>query len=110
MPCPEPRGDDEAAAQSLADFITTRPGFRFSVHTGVSRNRPPCRETYVRLAQPMMQERSIARDRLTSFGFDSPGALVAWTVCLGTSIRLLFAASAIDLGYGEAFSLSTLRP
>jgi len=89
--------------------LLLRPGFRFSVHTGVSRNRPPCRETYVRLAQPMMQERSIARDRLTSFGFDSPGALVAWTICLGTGIRLLLAASAIDLGYGEAYYIAASR-
>jgi hypothetical protein len=59
--------------------------------------------------QPMMQERAIARDRLTSFGFDSPGALVAWTICLGTGIRLLFAASAIDLGYGEAYYIAASR-
>ena len=43
-----------------------------------------------------------APGRLAGIGFDSPAALVAWTICLGTGIRLLFAATVIDLGHSEA--------
>jgi hypothetical protein len=49
------------------------------------------------------------RDRLTSLGFDSPIKLVAWTICLGTCIRLLFAASVLDLGHSEAYYIAASR-
>src|SRR5262245_47461038 len=49
------------------------------------------------------------RDRLTSLGFDSPATLVAWTICLGTSIRLLLAASVVDLGHSEAYYIAASR-
>jgi hypothetical protein len=67
----------------------------------------------VRLAQPMMQKGSTAfafvRDRLTSFGFDSPATLVVWTICLGTGIRLLLAARVVDLGHSEAYYIAASR-
>ena len=65
------------------------------------------------LAQLMMQEKSTAfncaPDRRTSIGFESPVALVAWTICLGTGIRLLLAASLLDLGHSEAYYIAASR-
>ena len=49
------------------------------------------------------------RDRLTSIGFDSPATLVAWTLCLGTGIRLLLAVSVVDLGHSEAYYIAASR-
>jgi Dolichyl-phosphate-mannose-protein mannosyltransferase len=49
------------------------------------------------------------RDRLTGLGFDSPATLVAWTICLGTGIRLLLAASVVDLGHSEAYYIAASR-
>src|SRR5262245_2709793 len=49
------------------------------------------------------------RDRLTSIGFDSPATLVAWTLCLGTGIRLLLAVNVVDLGHSEAYYIAASR-
>jgi hypothetical protein len=61
----------------------------------------------------MMQKGSIAfagvGGRLTSLGFDSPATLVVWTICIGTGIRLLLAASVIDLGHSEAYYIAASR-
>jgi len=61
----------------------------------------------------MMHKGSMAfasvRDRLASLGFDSPATLVAWTICLGTGIRLLLAASVVDLGHAEAYYIAVSR-
>src|SRR5262249_10310636 len=55
----------------------------------------------VRLAQPMMHSAAarIARapERLAGVGVDSPAALVAWTIVVGTAGRLGVAASVIGL-------------
>ena len=65
------------------------------------------------LGQPMMRKGSTGfaciRDRLTGLGFDSPATLVAWTICLGTGIRLLLAASVVDLGNSEAYYIAASR-
>jgi hypothetical protein len=50
-----------------------------------------------------------ARDRVTGIGFDSPIKLVVWTICIGTGIRLLFAASVLDLGHSEAYYIAASR-
>jgi 4-amino-4-deoxy-L-arabinose transferase-like glycosyltransferase len=50
-----------------------------------------------------------APERLAGLGFDSPAALVIWTIGLGTSIRLLFAATVPDLGHSEAYYIATAR-
>jgi hypothetical protein len=67
----------------------------------------------VRLAQPMMRAstRVFARaaDRLAGMGFDSPAALVVCTICVGTAIRVLFAATVLDLGHSEAYYIATSR-
>jgi hypothetical protein len=61
----------------------------------------------------MMQDGSTtfagARDRVASIGFDSPIKLVIWTICIGTGIRLLIAASALDLGHSEAYYIAASR-
>jgi hypothetical protein len=46
---------------------------------------------------------------LADFGFISPVGIVLWTIVLGTSVRLLCAATAIDLSYGEAYYVATAR-
>jgi len=50
-----------------------------------------------------------APGRLAGIGFGSPAVLVAWTICLGTGIRLLFAATVIDLGHSEAYYIAAAR-
>jgi hypothetical protein len=50
-----------------------------------------------------------APDRLAGIGFDSPAALVVWTICLGTGIRLLLAATVLDLGHSEAYYIAASR-
>ncbi len=47
--------------------------------------------------------------RLAGFGFNSPIGIVLWTIGLGTCVRLLCAATAIDLSYGEAYYVATAR-
>ena len=46
---------------------------------------------------------------LADLGFNSPVGIVLWTIGLGTSVRLLCAATAIDLSYGEAYYVATAR-
>src|SRR6516164_7761826 len=46
---------------------------------------------------------------LADLGFNSPLGIVLWTIGLGTSVRLLCAATAIDLSYGEAYYVATAR-
>ena len=46
---------------------------------------------------------------LADLGFNSPLGIVLWTIGIGTSIRLLCAATAIDLTYGEAYYVATAR-
>jgi hypothetical protein len=75
------RGDDRTALAKLPSFPTLTGSTRFAC----------------------------IRDRLTSLGFDSPATLVAWTICLGTSIRLLLAASVVDLGHSEAYYIAISR-
>jgi Dolichyl-phosphate-mannose-protein mannosyltransferase len=47
--------------------------------------------------------------QLAVFGFSSPVGLVLWTICIGTGVRLLCAATTIDLSYGEAYYIATAR-
>src|SRR4029453_12195779 len=75
------RGDDRTALAKLPSFPTLTGSTRFAC----------------------------IRDRLTSLGFDSPATLVAWTICLGTSIRLLLAASVVDLGHSEDYYVAISR-
>src|SRR5262249_39489357 len=67
----------------------------------------------VRLAQPMMHSAAarIARapERLPRLRFVSPVALVAWTIVVGTAVRLALAASVIDLGHTEAYYIAASR-
>jgi 4-amino-4-deoxy-L-arabinose transferase-like glycosyltransferase len=46
---------------------------------------------------------------LARAGFNSPIGIVLWTIGLGTFARLLCAAFAIDLSYGEAYYIATAR-
>src|SRR5258706_491816 len=46
---------------------------------------------------------------LADLGFNSPVGIVLWTIGLGTSVRLLCAATAIDLSYGEAYYVAPAR-
>ena len=46
---------------------------------------------------------------LADLGFNSALGIVLWTIGLGTSVRLLCAATAIDLSYGEAYYIATAR-
>src|SRR5215471_20433785 len=46
---------------------------------------------------------------VADLGFNSPLGIVLWTIGVGTSIRLLCAATAIDLSYGEAYYVATAR-
>jgi hypothetical protein len=50
-----------------------------------------------------------APDRFAGIGFASPAALVVWTICLGTGVRLLFAAAVLDLGHSEAYYIAASR-
>ena len=50
-----------------------------------------------------------APDRLAGLGLDSPAALVLWTICVGTGMRLLLAAIGIDLGHTEAYYIAASR-
>jgi hypothetical protein len=50
-----------------------------------------------------------APERLADLGFDSPAGLVIWTICVGTGVRLLFAATVIDLGHSEAYYIAASR-
>jgi Dolichyl-phosphate-mannose-protein mannosyltransferase len=50
-----------------------------------------------------------APERLAGVGFDSPAALVAWTIVVGTAVRLALAASVIDLGHTEAYYIAASR-
>ena len=47
--------------------------------------------------------------RQADLGFSSPLGIVLWTIGVGTAIRLLCAATAIDLSYGEAYYVATAR-
>ena len=47
--------------------------------------------------------------QIAQLGFNSPIGVVLWTIGLGTSVRLLCAAFAIDLTYGEAYYIANAR-
>jgi uncharacterized membrane protein len=50
-----------------------------------------------------------ASDQLAGIGLDRPIGLVVWTICVGTGIRLLLAATVPDLGHSEAYYIATSR-
>ena len=47
--------------------------------------------------------------QIAELGFKSPIQIVLWTIGLGTFVRLICAATAIDLSYGEAYYIATAR-
>ena len=65
------------------------------------------------LAQLMMQEKSTAfncaPDRRTSIGLSRPLRSLLGQYALGTGIRLLLAASVLDLGHSEAYYIAASR-
>ena len=48
-------------------------------------------------------------ERFAGLGFNSPTVLVVWTICLGTAVRLLFAAAVPDLAHSEAYYIAASR-
>jgi 4-amino-4-deoxy-L-arabinose transferase-like glycosyltransferase len=56
-----------------------------------------------------MQNLPYIPKHLALLGFNSPLGVVLWTIGLGTSVRLLCAAFAIDLSYGEAYDIASAR-
>ena len=47
--------------------------------------------------------------RIAGSLYSDPRALLAWTICIGTLVRVLLAAEVADLGHSEAYYIATSR-